>query len=96
MPQAELCLVVTGITVAGRQEIVHDKQTGAGCDLTVECCHIITGVIVVVATQTTQLALQHAQWRHLNTRHTHVHTEPSLCVITAYLYNITYKQNVYV
>ena len=65
MSQAELCLVVAGVTVAGRQEIVHDEQTGAGCDLTVECCHIITGVVVVVTTQTTQLALQHAQRRHL-------------------------------
>jgi len=70
MSQVELCPVVAIVTVG--HEIVQDEPTGAAADLTEVGCHIITGVIVVVATQTTQLALQHAQWRHLTT-HTHTH-----------------------
>jgi len=69
--QAELSLVVAGITRARLQQVIHDEQTRAGCEFLVESHHVITGVVVVVSTQTTQVALQHAQWRHL----THTHTD---------------------
>lgn len=74
MAEAELSLVVTGIAVAGRQDVVHDEEMGAGHELTVERRHVVTGIVVVVSTQTAQLALQHAQRRHLTDAHTHTQT----------------------
>jgi len=68
--ESELSLVVASITGAGRQQVIHDEPTRAGNDLAVKSLEVVTGVIVVVATQTTQLALQHAPWRHLTDTYT--------------------------
>jgi len=71
MAESELGLEVVGIAGAGRQQVVHDEETRAGLQLTVEGRHVVTGVVVVVAAQTAQFALQHAPRRHLTHRHTH-------------------------
>jgi len=36
MAEVELSLIVTGVTGAGRQEVVHDEQLRAGHEATVE------------------------------------------------------------
>ena len=65
--EAKLGLVVAGVAVAGRQQVVHDEEARAGDELLVEGRQVVARVVVVVAAQTAQLALQHAQRRHLHT-----------------------------
>ena len=62
-------MVVVGVALSGGQDVVHDKQARAGDDLLVERRHVVARVVVVVAAQTAQLALQDTQRGHLQ-RHT--------------------------